>query len=69
MASQNYNKLEDTQSLMENTVNVQPKARKSSLVKTTEFELERYWLTLTEMWLCRKTANIYVKNWTFYTMC
>jgi len=35
---------------MENTVTVQPTALKPSLVKTIEFELERYLLTLTEMW-------------------
>jgi len=45
---------------MENTVIVQPTALKPSIVKTTEFELERYRLTPTEMWLCTKTANIYV---------
>jgi len=45
---------------MENTVTAQPTALKPSLVKTTEFELGR--LTLTKMWLCKKTANIYVKN-------
>jgi len=47
---------------MENTVTVQPTALKPSLVKTTEFELERYRLILTEMLLCRKSANIYVKT-------
>jgi len=30
---------------MKNTFTVQPTALKPSLVKTTEFELERYWLT------------------------
>jgi len=47
---------------MENTVTAQPTALKPNLVKTTEFELEKYWLTLTEIRLCRKTANIYVKT-------
>jgi len=53
---------------MENTVTVQPTALKPSLVKTTEFELDRYWLTLTEMRLCRKTANIYVQT-EHFTLC
>jgi len=43
---------------MENTVTAQTTLLKPSLVKTTEFE--RCWLTRTEMWFCRKTANIYV---------
>jgi len=47
---------------MENTVLVQQTAHKPSLVKSTEFDLERYRLTLSEMRLCRKTAIIYVKN-------
>jgi len=47
---------------MENTVTAQPIVLKPSLVETTEFELEKYWLTLTEIRLCRKTANIHVKT-------
>jgi len=64
-----YNIIEDTRDgeRMENAVTDQPTALKPSLVKTNEFELQKYWLTLTEMWLRRKTANIYVKNWKFYT--
>jgi len=54
---------------MENTVTAQLTSLKPSLAKTTEFELEKYWLTLTEMWLYGKTANILVNNGTFYTRC
>jgi len=54
---------------MENTVTVQPTALKPSLVKTTEFELERYWLT---RWLkCGSVENpqIFMLKAEHFTLC
>jgi len=48
---------EITTHVMENTVTAQPTALKPSLVKTTEFELER--LTLTEICGCVEKPQIF----------
>jgi len=51
-----------------NTVTAQPTLLKPSLVKTTQFELERYLLTLTEMWFCRNPQMFMLKT-EHFTLC
>jgi len=66
MASQIYNNIEDTCNGEHSHSSTNGALTNS--IKTTEFELEWNRLTLTEMWLCTKTASIYVKT-EHFTLC